>query len=411
MDFNREINVLLDDILGEDVYSILKENKCIIAGGALTSLFTNKEINDVDVYFRSKKLLGLTLLEMFRGDFKMRCVNVADKSITFINESGYKVQFIVYKFFKNVIEIFKDFDFTINMIAFDLKDDVLHHHDNAIKHLAQRYLEFNPGTAYPLMSALRVSKYTERGYKISKSQFLCIMMRINCLEINSWGELKSHLGGMYGLNMDDVFPEDQEFSMIKAIEILGDISPSLFDSKISMAHNISINKNEIFKRMFPEAFGNEESKQDPSGRFFKNVRKDYNSHDLYSFWDKNFKYEGIVNGGKKGVFCYEGDDVLTDVYGYSTESVILELHPIIGTDVTDTSYDPNKLSLKGDVAVGKHYTKVEFIETFKTDKSLVSFDWDEYITNLEDTSDDCSNTEGERVKDYLSERFLYKEGL
>ena len=32
--------------IGGDVYDMLKETKCILAGGAITSLFTNKEIND-----------------------------------------------------------------------------------------------------------------------------------------------------------------------------------------------------------------------------------------------------------------------------------------------------------------------------------------------------------------------------
>lgn len=41
--------------LGEELVEALKRNEAIIAGGAITSLFNNKEINDVDIYFRSDK--------------------------------------------------------------------------------------------------------------------------------------------------------------------------------------------------------------------------------------------------------------------------------------------------------------------------------------------------------------------
>ena len=43
----------LDRILGcGDLYRLLEDTNAIVAGGAITSIFSNKEINDVDVYFR-----------------------------------------------------------------------------------------------------------------------------------------------------------------------------------------------------------------------------------------------------------------------------------------------------------------------------------------------------------------------
>lgn len=54
--YDSEKRKLLENI-PEDIYEILKEQQCFVAGGAITSLFTNRKINDIDVYFRSQEHL------------------------------------------------------------------------------------------------------------------------------------------------------------------------------------------------------------------------------------------------------------------------------------------------------------------------------------------------------------------
>ena len=36
------------------VYDMLKENKCVLAGGAITSLMCGREVNDYDLYFTTQ---------------------------------------------------------------------------------------------------------------------------------------------------------------------------------------------------------------------------------------------------------------------------------------------------------------------------------------------------------------------
>ena len=36
-------------------YDIFLNYECYLAGGAITSIFTNKEINDYDIFFKHKK--------------------------------------------------------------------------------------------------------------------------------------------------------------------------------------------------------------------------------------------------------------------------------------------------------------------------------------------------------------------
>ena len=51
-DFRREANILRS-FFPADVYGVLQRLDAMIAGGTLTSLFSNREVNDLDIYFRS----------------------------------------------------------------------------------------------------------------------------------------------------------------------------------------------------------------------------------------------------------------------------------------------------------------------------------------------------------------------
>lgn len=51
-DFQREARIIRS-MFNKDIYEILKRLDAIVAGGTLTSLFSNREVNDLDIYFRS----------------------------------------------------------------------------------------------------------------------------------------------------------------------------------------------------------------------------------------------------------------------------------------------------------------------------------------------------------------------
>ena len=50
--FHKEQSAL-ERYMGEELVDLCKASNAIIAGGAITSIFTDKEINDLDVYFRT----------------------------------------------------------------------------------------------------------------------------------------------------------------------------------------------------------------------------------------------------------------------------------------------------------------------------------------------------------------------
>lgn len=203
-----------------EVYQLLQESDAILAGGAITSVFTNREVNDYDIYFKSKGGWCNVLREMYGqnsgnildGMYSLRVVHYTGRSIL-CDSSEQKIQLIGFKTFNSVLNIFESFDFTINMAAFEFKTETLTLHKDFLKHNSQRFLSFNEKTDFPLVSALRVDKYKERGYSISKAQMFRLLLAVNNKQFNSWEDFKSELGGLYGLNPDEIVDETKEFSV------------------------------------------------------------------------------------------------------------------------------------------------------------------------------------------------------
>lgn len=240
---------ILSAFMSDELYGALMEEGCIIAGGAITSIFTNRPVNDIDVYFPSYQAFqnimfsffnlteryitrkknfyggyymteddGETLYDLGFDDGKVSCITSKSVMLKY-NET--LIQFINYAWFQTPEELFKKYDFVCNMGAFS--KEKWHFHQDFLKHNAQRYLKFNPETSYPLVSAMRVQKYKDKGYTISKSEFMRIMLAVNRKEINSWAVLFDELGGMYGTQPEQIFDTTKEFSLDYAIQCLDDI--------------------------------------------------------------------------------------------------------------------------------------------------------------------------------------------
>lgn len=218
----------LKEYLGNSLYSTLKKYNCYIAGGFIRSLFTNNDINDVDIYFRKKEdLRNFLINEMDNKHMLFK----TEKAITFRVDSK-DVQCIYFKYFENANEIFRTFDYTVCMGAYDFKDEKFILHKYFLKHNAQRILMFNPNTAFPIISALRIEKYKAKGYSISKLEFLKVMLSINKLNISNYKELQQQIGGMYGENYSNLFDTNKKFSLEKALNFLSTVDMSKLKEKL-----------------------------------------------------------------------------------------------------------------------------------------------------------------------------------
>lgn len=222
-------------LIDEEVEQLFREVGAIVAGGAITSLFTRSEVNDLDVYFPSEEALFHTVAAIFgktdyhpllfkMSQFKLVYGGMSQNTLMFQTRSGQDVQMMTFKWFKNPQEIFNTFDYTCCMGAFEFSTGDFVLHKDFLKHNAQRYLKFNPGTAYPMMSMMRVDKYRQKGYKISKTELIRVLGACMQLNLSSWEEAKKHVGGMYGYDLNDVFDEKVEFSIEEMMEQLSNIN-------------------------------------------------------------------------------------------------------------------------------------------------------------------------------------------
>lgn len=212
-------------------------DNAFVAGGAVTSVFTNAKINDVDVYFKSRRAFETAVYQAYEDG--LWCVAASKRAVTFADQSSNIAQLMHFDFFPNAEDIFKAFDYTICMGALDLDAGVRTRadgfsfvetgeehpesgfifHSDFLKHNSQRFLKFNAGTRYPLASATRVLKYQQRGYTIGKGDIMKIALAVRGVALDSWEDLKDQIGGAYG---DKVVLGNEEtpFSLEAAIEAL-----------------------------------------------------------------------------------------------------------------------------------------------------------------------------------------------
>lgn len=308
---NYEKKKLLAHIGNPELINLLKKANCFIAGGTITSIFSGKEINDIDVYFKDYDSLNLVLRNLFNTDleefetfdlssFSLIYTNHTKKSILFTKD-GLNIQLIYFKFFNEAKDIFDTFDFTINMGVYDCAKDEFVFHDNFMKDIAQRRLSVNPNTSFPIISLLRIDKYKQRGYNISRKDFINLCLSVNRLEINTWENLADAIGGMYGYAYTDLFDTTKEFSIGESINQLLKLDVELEEKSYhpesidlyQLIDNININL-----KIAPK----------PEDRiFYKKVLRTEIPDVFCSFYRNSFKYKltDIVDGGGSGIWVYK----------------------------------------------------------------------------------------------------------
>jgi hypothetical protein len=176
---------------------ILKEYGGWVAGGALSSLICNRPIRDIDVYVPSFEAALAFADDSIIISGSRKALVCAPKE-----PDMPPVQLVFDRYYDSPEDIFKAFDFTVCMAAYDFKNDDVIVRDGFIEDNLSRELKFNRGTLYPIMSNLRIEKYREYGYTISTLEQLKILTAISQLNINDLKDLKRQIGGMYGSLME-----------------------------------------------------------------------------------------------------------------------------------------------------------------------------------------------------------------
>lgn len=198
MNTQRE-EYLLKKYLGEESIKGLRSCNAIIAGGAITALFTGQKIRDWDIYFRNAEDCNRAVT-WFGINGKL--ANETDTSKSYhLGKQEKPYQLIVMAdLFGDPKTIFSYYDFTVCMAAYqfheDGEDEGFVFGDDFFKHIGQRRLVFSTGTMFPICSMLRVMKYIKKGFFITGMEILKIGLSIHSLKMETYADLRRQLQGI-----------------------------------------------------------------------------------------------------------------------------------------------------------------------------------------------------------------------
>lgn len=177
-----------------DLYDTFLDYECYLAGGAITSIFTNKDINDYDIFFKHKKdIVRFLNKESYITNFK------SDYAIT-ITKNGKTIQLIYKHEYPTAQDVLNLFDFSVCMGCYDFSTEEFVLGDAFLEDLASKTIHFNPKTDSPIMSFIRIKKYINKGYDIPVPEMFKLGFTISQQNVDSYDKFQSLLGGMYGEN-------------------------------------------------------------------------------------------------------------------------------------------------------------------------------------------------------------------
>lgn len=246
---NAKINRWAESIEDEKIKSLVKKN-VIVTGGAIVSLLTGQEVNDYDVYFRTRESAE-EIAQYYINEFnKTHSDNVAelkfdgekqkfdlyfaskggrdvlsdetiDEEGVYIEEDNQtkpkyrpvyltnnaitlsdKIQ-IVIRFWGEVEDIHKNYDFAHCTCAWSSWDNELSLPQKALECIINKELYYI-GSKYPLCSMIRTRKFINRGYTINAGQYLKMCLQLNELNLSDVETLQDQLVGIDSAYFDAV---------------------------------------------------------------------------------------------------------------------------------------------------------------------------------------------------------------
>lgn len=252
----KSLQKKLDDwISNVDDEEIKKEikNNAIITGGAIVSLLNNEPPNDYDVYFKTRESLlkvakyyaekwnsshvGKTHVEikeeMLHGEERITCFISSIGIVEEENETGIddesepiydgepyvqesqeadrpkyrpryfttnaislsdKIQLVI-RFYGEVEDIHKNYDFVHCTCSYDYKENKLKLPNKALECIINKELYYI-GSKYPLCSIIRSRKFITRGWHINAGQYLKMYLQLNDLNLHDFDTFRDQLTGV-----------------------------------------------------------------------------------------------------------------------------------------------------------------------------------------------------------------------
>lgn len=241
----NKIEDWLKNISSERIKEIIKEN-AIVTGGAIVSLLNGEKPNDYDIYFKNKSAVSeiakyYAKLWNDTHDKKVEIIEENERIQCFIRSSGavieegengiddeteeesyveeteeekevenpkYRPRYfstnaislsndiqIVIRFYGNVEEIHKNYDYVHCTCSYDYKTNEVNLPSRALEAIINKELIYT-GSKYPLCSIIRSRKFLKRGWHINAGQYLKMCLQLNELDLKDMKVFKDQLTGV-----------------------------------------------------------------------------------------------------------------------------------------------------------------------------------------------------------------------
>lgn len=247
---NAKLNDWCSYIEDEKIKKLIKEN-AIVTGGALVSLLSGEKPNDYDIYFKTKESVkeiaeyyaktwnnthkDKATVEIQDNDNKIQCFirsvgAVMEENERCIDDNTEPIEIdqiieetkdeqkeekpkyrpryfstnaislsndiqIVIRFYGDVEDIHKNYDFVHCTCSYDYKENRVNLPAKALEAIINKELIYC-GSKYPLCSIIRTRKFLSRGYTINAGQYLKMALQLNELDLHDLDVFKDQLTGV-----------------------------------------------------------------------------------------------------------------------------------------------------------------------------------------------------------------------
>lgn len=156
-----------------------------LAGGLFRSFFYGEKASDIDIFFRNEEDLDEFKRYVCRNSFdrndhrdydnEYEVVFETDRAISIQNpRTKFQIQLIKAVFPPTILDLLRNFDFTIAMAGIDTSmPDSIYHVKDYFYDLTVKRLIYT-GSEYPLASLKRVTKFIRRGFSICDENLIRI---------------------------------------------------------------------------------------------------------------------------------------------------------------------------------------------------------------------------------------------
>lgn len=230
--YNKQ-KYLINENIPASMQNKFAENRCVLAGGAIRSVFAREPINDIDIYFKNS-LFAANLIKFLDEKNYLGRIFETSNAITYKNENGPNIQLIIHPLMMldDVHDLINSFDYTICMGAYDFSEDEFILHDRFLEHLARKELYYNIKARYPIASLFRLHKFLKRGYTISGIEIIKLGLSINNINISDNRKLSEHINGIDVSILQDLcncLNNTEEYNFEKFIDFIDQYTSEKLD--------------------------------------------------------------------------------------------------------------------------------------------------------------------------------------